>query len=103
MTARLISEAEALVAKARNTLQTTQTQTTIQKDGNQMETTTTTTAVTASQVAASYTGGKSIVEVASALGITYGKARKLLAESGTQLRDSSERLKGRTRPIKAKA
>lgn len=47
-----------------------------------------------------YKSGKSVVEVANALGITYGKARKLIAESGTELRDGSERLRGRTRPVK---
>ena len=47
-----------------------------------------------------YNSGKSVVEVATSLGITYGKARKLIAASGTQLRDSSERLRGRTRPVK---
>ena len=47
-----------------------------------------------------YTSGKSIVEVAAALDISYGKARKLLQASGTELRDPSSRLKGRTRPIK---
>lgn len=100
MTTQLINEAEALLAKARNQLHT-------QKDTQQMEITTKPAAPANAEltaaVAALYTGGKSIVEVASALSITYGKARKLLAASGTPLRDSSERLKGRTRPVKATA
>ena len=44
-----------------------------------------------------YAEGKPIVEVAQALGVTYGKARKLINESGTPVRDASSRLKGRTR------
>jgi len=54
------------------------------------------------QVAELYLGGKSLVEVAAAMDITYGKARKLLAASGTELRDPSKRLVGRTRPEKEK-
>lgn len=120
MTDQLTNEAAALIAKARTQLQSTPTE---RKDETHMEqmmtsmsaaeaaariaATTATTATTApdltSQVAQLYTGGKSIVEVAAALNITYGKARKLLTASGTPLRDSSERLKGRTRPVKEKA
>jgi len=44
-----------------------------------------------------YAEGKPVVEVAQALGITYGKARKLITQSGTPVRDASSRLKGRTR------
>jgi hypothetical protein len=47
-----------------------------------------------------YSQGKPVVEVARELGITYGKARKLIDSSGTSIRDSSTRLKGRTRPVK---
>ena len=61
----------------------------------------TTTATATPQAAASlYTAGKPVVEVANDLGITYGKARKLIAQSGTDLRDPSSRLKGRTLPVK---
>lgn len=44
-----------------------------------------------------YLSGKSVLEVAQACGITYGKARRLIRESGTPIRDASSRLKGRTR------
>jgi hypothetical protein len=44
-----------------------------------------------------YSSGKSVFEVAQACGITYGKARRLIRESGTPIRDASSRLKGRTR------
>jgi len=47
-----------------------------------------------------YSQGKPVVEVAKELGITYGKARKLIDASGTTIRDGSSRLKGRTRPVK---
>lgn len=47
-----------------------------------------------------YSAGKPVVEVAKELGITYGKARRLINESGTPIRDASSRLKGRTRPVK---
>jgi hypothetical protein len=47
-----------------------------------------------------YSTGKPVVEVAKELGITYGKARRLINESGTPIRDASSRLKGRTRPVK---
>lgn len=47
-----------------------------------------------------YSSGKPVVEVAKELGITYGKARRLINESGTTIRDASTRLKGRTRPVK---
>lgn len=56
--------------------------------------------VTPQQAAQLYSQGKPVVEVAKALGITYGKARRLIADSGTDIRDASTRLKGRTRPVK---
>jgi hypothetical protein len=60
----------------------------------------TTSTVTPNQAAQLYSEGKSVVEVAQALGITYGKARKLIAESGTDIRNTSDRLKGKTRKNK---
>ena len=56
--------------------------------------------VTAQNAAQLYSQGKPVVEVARELGITYGKARKLIDSSGTPIRDASSRLKGRTRPVK---
>lgn len=56
--------------------------------------------VTPQAAAQLYSQGKPVVEVAKALGITYGKARRLIADSGTDIRDASTRLKGRTRPVK---
>jgi hypothetical protein len=43
-----------------------------------------------------------VVEVAQELGITYGKARKLIQEAGTPIRNTPDRLKGKTRKAKAK-
>jgi hypothetical protein len=57
--------------------------------------------VSPQEAAQLYVSGKPVVEVAKDLGITYGKARKLISLSGTSLRDSSTRLKGRTRPNKS--
>lgn len=54
----------------------------------------------ATNAAQLYSTGKPVVEVAKELGITYGKARRLINESGTPIRDASSRLKGRTRPVK---
>ena len=56
--------------------------------------------VTPVQAASLYTAGKSVIEVAQELGITYGKARKLIADSGTPIRNTSDRLKGKTRKAK---
>jgi hypothetical protein len=55
---------------------------------------------TPTQAASLYTAGKSVVEVAQELSITYGKARKLIADSGTPIRNTSDRLKGKTRKAK---
>jgi transposase-like protein len=49
-----------------------------------------------------YTAGLSIDDVARKLNINYRTARKAINLSGVTLRDSSERLKGRTRPDKKK-
>ena len=56
--------------------------------------------ITSNQAAALYRAGKSVDEVATELSITYGKARKLIAESGTPIRNTSDRLKGKTRKVK---
>ena len=56
--------------------------------------------ITPQSAATLYSKGMPVVEVAKELGITYGKARKLIDTSGTPIRDASTRLKGRTRPVK---
>ena len=60
----------------------------------------TTATITSNQAAALYRAGKSVDEVATELSITYGKARKLIADSGTPIRNTSDRLKGKTRKAK---
>lgn len=60
----------------------------------------TTATITSNQAAALYRAGKSVDEVATELSITYSKARKLIAESGTPIRNTSDRLKGKTRKAK---
>jgi len=92
---RLLEEAEALHSKSRAWLadMPAESKTVTTKGNNVAE-------VTAQQAAQLYAQGKPVVEVARDLGITYGKARKLIAASGTDIRDASTRLKGRTRPVK---
>ena len=90
---RLLDEAEELHRKSRAWLETAETNESLTKGNNVAE-------VTPQQAAQLYSQGKPVVEVAKELGITYGKARKLIAASGTDIRDGSSRLKGRTRPVK---
>jgi hypothetical protein len=93
---RLLKEAKGLIQKSRAKLEEVPAPMT-----KEVTTKGTTVAeVTSSQAAQLYSQGKPVVEVARELGITYGKARKLIADSGTTIRDASSRLKGRTRPVK---
>ena len=90
---RLLKEAEELHRKSRAWLETA--------EPNEVQTKGTNVTEATPQAAAQlYSQGKPVVEVAKELGITYGKARKLIDASGTTIRDSSSRLKGRTRPVK---
>ena len=90
---RLLKEAEELHRKSRAWLETA--------EPNEIQTKGTNVTEATPQAAAQlYSQGKPVVEVAKELGITYGKARKLIDASGTTIRDSSSRLKGRTRPVK---
>lgn len=59
------------------------------------------TEVTAARAGELYSTGKSVAEVAAELSITYSKARRLIKDSGTPVRDASARLKGRTRKIRS--
>jgi hypothetical protein len=91
----LLNEARDLIDRSRASLASLETNETTRKGNKQMTTT-----VTPQQAAALYTAGKSVVEVAQELGITYGKARKLISASGTEIRNTSDRLKGKTRKSK---
>lgn len=52
---------------------------------------------TAAKAGELYASGMSVSEVAAATNVTYSKARRLIQDSGTPIRDASSRLKGRTR------
>jgi len=67
-----------------------------------METATTNTA-TPERAGELYASGKTVFEVAQEIGTPYAKTRKLIAASGTPIRDASSRLKGRTRTKKSGA
>lgn len=53
--------------------------------------------LTAAAAGRMYATGMSVDAVAKSSGVSYPKARRLIRESGVELRDPSERLKGRTR------
>jgi len=89
----LLDEARDLIAQSRTLLNT-------ECNNEEMKKGTTMSTVSPTQAAELYTSGKSVVEVAQDLGITYGKARKLISESGTEIRNTSDRLKGKTRKTK---
>jgi hypothetical protein len=55
------------------------------------------TELTAQRAGELYASGMSVIEVAREHNLTYSKVRKLIADSGTPIRDASSRLKGRTR------
>ena len=90
---KLLNEARDLIYRSRALLASLETDE-ITRKGTQMTT------ASPQQAAALYSAGKSVVEVAQELGITYGKARKLISDSGTPIRNTSDRLKGKTRKNK---
>jgi len=96
---RLLQEADDLIKRSRTALaempETTTTETTKRKK------TTMSIEVTSTQAGELYSTGKSVAEVAAALNVTYSKARRLIQDSGTPVRDASARLKGRTRKIRS--
>lgn len=102
---RLLEEAESLIARSRTVLaeMPEQTETTKPKTKNirQKKETEMSIEITAQQAGELYAAGKSVSEVAQETSITYAKARKLIADSGTPIRDASSRLKGRTRKVGA--
>lgn len=92
---QLLNEAKALHKKSRAWLAEN-----LLAEPNEEPTKGSTVEATPQNAAQLYSAGKPVVEVARDLGITYGKARKLIDASGTTIRDGSSRLKGRTRPVK---
>ena len=91
---KLLKEARDLIDRSRASLASLEPVKEITRKGKEMTT------ASPQQAAALYTAGKSVVEVAQELGITYGKARKLISDSGTPIRNTSDRLKGKTRKSK---
>jgi len=55
------------------------------------------------QVAELYESGKSLTTIAEELDIAYRTARKALWAEGLEIRTPTDRLKGRTRPVKVVA
>jgi hypothetical protein len=97
---RLLAEAEGLFKRSREVLAIlAETPSTETNQTTQRKKITMTTEVSPNQAGELYASGKSVAEVASALSVTYGKARRLIEQSGTSVRDASARLKGRTRKI----
>jgi hypothetical protein len=93
---QLLGEARELIARSRAQLAMAPAEEVVRVKTQTTKRGTMTTP-TPEAAAALYNEGKPVVEVAQALGITYGKARKLINQSGTPVRDASSRLKGRTR------
>lgn len=95
---RLLSEAEDLISRSRKVLaspaESTNTTETTQRRKKTMSIDT-----SATKAGELYAAGNSVAEVANIMSITYSKARRLINDSGTPVRDASARLKGRTRKI----
>ena len=101
---QLLTESRELVARAREELAATpveQSEDKLKKQQTKAKEKTMSQADMTPQVAGQmYNDGKTVIEVARHFGITYGKARKLIAAAGTEIRNPSARLKGRTRTTK---
>lgn len=101
MTDKLISEAASLLTRARDLL----TDNTTHKETTTVETDTTTMnhpTLTPDKANELYLEGRTVWEIAQGYGLTYAKARKVLAAAGTPIRPASLRLKGRTRKTSSK-
>jgi hypothetical protein len=96
----LLNEARGLITRSRVALaeMPAQIQTPKTKPNTRKETAKTmSTELTAQRAGELYASGMSVIEVAREHNLTYSKVRKLIADSGTPIRDASARLKGRTR------
>lgn len=98
-TTALLSEAKGLLEKSREALVNMPEPETTEKPKRQKKEIKVSAYTNATQAGELYASGKSVAEVAAAMNITYSKARRLINESGTPVRDASARLKGRTRKI----
>ncbi len=97
----LLEEARGLISRSRTELAEMPVTTTTQ---DKKETVTTMSIeVTPQRAGELYASGMSVIEVARETNITYSKARKLIRDNGTEIRDGSARLKGKTRPVRPTA
>lgn len=101
----LLDEAKGLIARSRQTLTDARETIVASSDTVTNETQrrkmTMSIETTSARAGELYAGGRSVAEVAAELNVTYAKARKLIKDSGTPVRDASARLKGRTRKIRS--
>lgn len=109
MTDQLTAEAATAIARGLQELRThntSNTHTHTAKEAQTMSTDTTTMnhpTLTPEQARDLYLAGRTVWEIAQGYGLTYAKARKILAASNTPIRSASARLKGRTRKAKTTA
>jgi hypothetical protein len=94
---KLLEESRSLIQRARRALETPEHeakhQTQKDRKGRQIMST----ELTPQMAGDLYTSGQSVIEVARTHGMTYAQVRKLLVTNGTEIRNASDRLKGRTR------
>lgn len=95
----LLDEALSILERARHALENPEHEPVKHKDRKVRQTMST--ELTPQRAGELYTSGQSVIEVARAYGMTYAQVRKLLAANGTEIRNASERLKGRTRTRKS--
>jgi hypothetical protein len=104
-TAQISSNPTGLLEEARGLIERSRTQMaempqTINTQDKKETVTTMSIEVTPQRAGELYTSGMSVIEVARETNITYSKARKLIRDNGTEIRDGSARLKGKTRPAR---
>jgi hypothetical protein len=94
---QLVTEAADLLERSRIALANAVSAIDTSKHTTQRRRKTVSVDVNASRAGELYSSGKSVAEVATEMSITYSRARRLIKDSGTPVRDASSRLKGRTR------
>ena len=97
----LLEEARGLIERSRTEL--AEMPQTITTQDKKEPVTTMSIEITPQRAGELYTSGMSVIEVARETNITYSKARKLIRDNGTEIRDGSARLKGKTRPARPAA
>jgi hypothetical protein len=97
----LLEEAQGLITRSR--VELAEMPQTITTQDKKETVTTMSIEVTPQRAGELYMSGMSVIEVARETNITYSKARKLIRDNGTEIRDGSARLKGKTRPVRPAA